>query len=153
MVKLGLPMLHLHFRLWSVQAKAIGKCFENQRYLIRWLRLSAALGLVAGIGSILLFAPSLNGIDQKPGRGIGYMPLTVTPDVGLGNPFLVGGEPRNIQMALNLVFSGSHLTTEATRQRLWTSVVNACELIQFQSDSQVCLFHQKGWRLWFAVRK
>ena len=47
---------------------------------------------------------SLNGIDAQSGRGIGFMPLTVTPDVGLGNPFLGGGGPRNIQMALKLMF-------------------------------------------------
>lgn len=47
---------------------------------------------------------SLNGIDRVTGRGIGFMPLTVTPDVGLGNPFLGGGGPRNIQMALKLLF-------------------------------------------------
>jgi hypothetical protein len=32
------------------------------------------------------------------------MPLTVTPDVGLGNPFLGGGGPGNIQLALQLTF-------------------------------------------------
>ena len=47
---------------------------------------------------------SLNGIDPVTGRGIGFMPLTLTPDVGLGNPFLGGGGPRNIQFALKLIF-------------------------------------------------
>ncbi len=47
---------------------------------------------------------SLNGIDSKTGQGIGFLPLTVTPDVGLGNPFLGGGGPRNIQIALKLIF-------------------------------------------------
>jgi hypothetical protein len=47
---------------------------------------------------------SLNGIDSQTGRGIGFMPLTLTPDVGLGNPFLGGGGPRNIQLALKLMF-------------------------------------------------
>lgn len=47
---------------------------------------------------------SLNGIDPVTGRGVGFLPLTVTPDVGLGNPFLGGGGPRNIQMALKLIF-------------------------------------------------
>lgn len=37
-----------------------------------------------------------NGIGAD-GRGIGYLPITVTPDVGLGNPFLGGGGSRNIQ--------------------------------------------------------
>jgi len=47
---------------------------------------------------------SLNGIDPVTGRGVGFMPLTVTPDVGLGNPFLGGGGPRNVQLALKLIF-------------------------------------------------
>lgn len=44
-----------------------------------------------------------NGLDSR-GRGQGFLPLTATPDVGIGNPFLGGGGPRNIQFALRLVF-------------------------------------------------
>lgn len=44
-----------------------------------------------------------NGISSD-GRGIGYLPITVTPDVGVGNPFLGGGGSRNIQMGIRLVF-------------------------------------------------
>jgi Carboxypeptidase regulatory-like domain/TonB dependent receptor/TonB-dependent Receptor Plug Domain len=44
-----------------------------------------------------------NGIDAA-GRGIDFLPLTVTPDVGIGNPFLGGGGPRNIQFALRLIY-------------------------------------------------
>jgi hypothetical protein len=47
---------------------------------------------------------STNGIDPVTGRGQGFLPITVTPDVGIGNPFLGGGGPRNIQLALKLVF-------------------------------------------------
>lgn len=47
---------------------------------------------------------SFNGIDPVTGRGIGFLPITVTPDVGLGNPFLGGGGPRNIQLVLKLLF-------------------------------------------------
>ena len=47
---------------------------------------------------------SFNGIDPKTGRGIGFLPITVTPDVGIGNPFLGGGGPRNIQLAFKLTF-------------------------------------------------
>ena len=47
---------------------------------------------------------SFNGIDPATGRGIGFLPITVTPDVGIGNPFLGGGGPRNIQLAVRLVF-------------------------------------------------
>jgi hypothetical protein len=47
---------------------------------------------------------SFNGIDPVTGRGIGFLPITVTPDVGIGNPFLGGGGPRNIQLAFRLTF-------------------------------------------------
>ena len=47
---------------------------------------------------------SFNGIDPKTGKGIGFLPITVTPDVGIGNPFLGGGGPRNIQLAVRLTF-------------------------------------------------
>jgi outer membrane receptor protein involved in Fe transport len=38
------------------------------------------------------------------GRGIGFLPITATPDVGIGNPFLGGGGPRDIQLALKFSF-------------------------------------------------
>jgi outer membrane receptor protein involved in Fe transport len=47
---------------------------------------------------------SFNGIDPATGRGQGFLPITVTPDVGIGNPFLGGGGPRNVQLALRLLF-------------------------------------------------
>jgi hypothetical protein len=47
---------------------------------------------------------SFNGIDPLTGRGIGFLPITVTPDVGIGNPFLGGGGPRNVQFALRLIY-------------------------------------------------
>jgi hypothetical protein len=47
---------------------------------------------------------SFNGIDPVTGRGIGFLPITVTPDVGIGNPFLGGGGSRNIQLAVRLTF-------------------------------------------------
>ena len=45
-----------------------------------------------------------SSIDPITGRGTGFLPITVTPDVGIGNPFLGGGGPRNIQFALKLIF-------------------------------------------------
>ncbi len=44
-----------------------------------------------------------NGINAN-GTGVGYLAPTVTPDVGLGNPYLGGGGPRNIQLALRFSF-------------------------------------------------
>jgi hypothetical protein len=46
---------------------------------------------------------AFNGLEPD-GRGKGFLPITVTPDVGIGNPFLGGGGPRNIQLAVRLLF-------------------------------------------------
>ncbi|HWX55898.1 MAG TPA: TonB-dependent receptor [Verrucomicrobiae bacterium] len=51
-----------------------------------------------------------NGIFVDPktslstGRGSGFLPITATPDVGVGNPFLGGGGSRNIELALRIKF-------------------------------------------------
>ena len=45
-----------------------------------------------------------NGIDPTTGRGVGFLPITATADVGIGNPFLGGGAPRGIQLAMKLTF-------------------------------------------------
>jgi hypothetical protein len=45
-----------------------------------------------------------NGIDPQTNRGVGYLPITATPDVGGGNPFLGGGGPRNMQVAVRVSF-------------------------------------------------
>lgn len=47
---------------------------------------------------------SFNGINPVTGHGVGFLPITVTPDVGIGNPFLGGGGSRNIQFAARLTF-------------------------------------------------
>jgi hypothetical protein len=44
-----------------------------------------------------------NGIDPT-GRGIGFLPITVTPDVGAQNPYLGGGGPRDVQVAVRFSF-------------------------------------------------
>jgi hypothetical protein len=45
-----------------------------------------------------------NGVNPANGQGLSYFPLTVTPDVGAQNPFLGGGGPRDIQVALRFTF-------------------------------------------------
>ncbi|HSL22478.1 MAG TPA: carboxypeptidase regulatory-like domain-containing protein [Vicinamibacterales bacterium] len=45
-----------------------------------------------------------NGIDPETNRGIGFLPLTATPDVAGGNPFLGGGGPRAVQLAGRVSF-------------------------------------------------
>ncbi len=44
-----------------------------------------------------------NGLDAT-GRGIGFLPLVATGDVGIGNPFLGGGGPRGVQFAAKITF-------------------------------------------------
>jgi hypothetical protein len=46
----------------------------------------------------------VNGLDPATGRGVGYLALNATPDVAVGNPFLGGGGPRNIQLSAKLTF-------------------------------------------------
>jgi hypothetical protein len=50
------------------------------------------------------FADFLQNGRDAAGRGVGFLPLTVTPDVGIGNPFMGGGGPRDIQLALRFTF-------------------------------------------------
>jgi hypothetical protein len=44
-----------------------------------------------------------NGIDAN-GRGTGFLASTATPDVAIGNPFLGGGGPRNLQLSVKFSF-------------------------------------------------
>lgn len=47
----------------------------------------------------------LNGsLPDASGRGTGSIPITATPDVGSGNPYLGGGGPRNLQLAVKFQF-------------------------------------------------
>jgi hypothetical protein len=46
----------------------------------------------------------INGVDATTGRTTGFYPLAQTGDVGVGNPFLGGGGPRGIQLALKFMF-------------------------------------------------
>ena len=45
-----------------------------------------------------------NGVDPATNRGQGFLPLTATPDVASGNPFLGGGGPRTFQLAARVSF-------------------------------------------------
>lgn len=44
-----------------------------------------------------------NGIDPN-GRGIGFLPLTASTDVGANNPYLGEGGARNLQLAIRFMF-------------------------------------------------
>jgi hypothetical protein len=44
------------------------------------------------------------GLPDARGRGIGSIPITATPDVGAGDPYLGGGGPRNLQLSVKFTF-------------------------------------------------
>jgi hypothetical protein len=46
---------------------------------------------------------AINGLTAN-GQGVGFFPITATPDVGPGNPFLGGGGPRNLQLSARFSF-------------------------------------------------
>jgi outer membrane receptor protein involved in Fe transport len=50
--------------------------------------------------------PAINGFQQVGNKevGVGGLPLSATGDVGVGNPFLGGGGPRGIQLAVKFSF-------------------------------------------------
>lgn len=45
-----------------------------------------------------------NGVNPVTGTGTAFFPLSQTGDVGVGNPFLGGGGPRGIQLAVKFSF-------------------------------------------------
>jgi hypothetical protein len=51
---------------------------------------------------------TFNGVSTGPtpalGRSLGFLPITATSDIGLGNPILGGGGPRSMQFALKFIF-------------------------------------------------
>jgi hypothetical protein len=53
-------------------------------------------------GDPLTNSPACLGLAA--GRGCGFLPLTATGDVGIGNPFLGGGGPRGVQFAIKFTF-------------------------------------------------
>jgi outer membrane receptor protein involved in Fe transport len=44
------------------------------------------------------------GVDPVTGRSVGFIPITATNDVGIGNPVLGGGGQRSIQFAVKFMF-------------------------------------------------
>jgi hypothetical protein len=48
--------------------------------------------------------PDATGAGDALGHGHSFLPITATPDVGGGNPFLGGGGPRDIQLSLRFTF-------------------------------------------------
>ena len=71
-------------RLFHV--RRIGRNFENPRYLLKWLFISALIGIVAGLGAIAFFEAIYFANDLLLGKLVGYLP----PDpAGEGKTFVM----------------------------------------------------------------
>ena len=55
-----------------------GSSFESPRYLLKWLLISTAIGLVAGVGALIFFQAIRLATDFFLGTLVGYLP----PDPG-----------------------------------------------------------------------
>lgn len=59
---------------WLSRVRAVGSGFEGQRYLAKWLFLSTAVGIVAGLGSVLFYSAIDLCTDLFLGTMVGYRP-------------------------------------------------------------------------------
>jgi CIC family chloride channel protein len=71
---------------WFLRVRTVGSGFEGQRYLAQWLFLSTAIGIVAGLGSVVFFYAIEWSTKLFLGQIVGYMP---PGPVGEGSPVLV----------------------------------------------------------------
>lgn len=68
---------------WLRRVRAAGSGFEGQRYLAKWLFLSTAIGIVAGLGSVVFFKAIEWSTEFFLGYIVGYTPpSTVGETVG-----------------------------------------------------------------------
>lgn len=70
---------------WMRRVRAVGSGFEGQRYLAKWLLLSSAIGIVAGLGSVVFFTAIKQCTKLFLGRIVGYMPPA---PIGEGSPVI-----------------------------------------------------------------
>ena len=71
---------------WIDRVRTAGSGFEGQRYLVKWLFLSSAIGIVAGLGSVVFFYAIEWFTRLFLGGIVGYMPPS---PVGEGSPLVV----------------------------------------------------------------
>jgi len=71
---------------WIDRVRTAGSGFEGQRYLVKWLFLSSAIGIVAGLGSVVFFYAIVWCTRLFLGGIVGYMPPS---PVGEGSPIVV----------------------------------------------------------------
>jgi chloride channel protein, CIC family len=68
---------------WIGRALPAGSGFEGQRYLLKWLLLSTAIGIVAGVGAVAFYYAIQFVTGLSLGRLVGYLP---PEPVGEGDP-------------------------------------------------------------------
>ena len=59
---------------WLRRIRLVSSGFEGQRYLAKWLFLSTAIGIVAGLGSVVFFKAIELSTELFLGKIVGYMP-------------------------------------------------------------------------------
>ena len=78
--------IHARVSNWLRRIRAISSGFEGQRYLAKWLFLSTAIGIIAGLGSVVFYS-AIDGCTQLfLGKMVGYLPPS---PVGEGSPDIV----------------------------------------------------------------
>lgn len=70
---------------WLRRMRSVSAGFEGQRYLARWLLLSTAIGIVAGLGSVVFFSAIEFCTELFLGRIVGYIP---PGPIGEGSPVI-----------------------------------------------------------------
>jgi len=71
---------------WFRRVRAVSSGYEGQRYLTKWLLLSTAIGIVAGLGSVVFFYAIEWCTEFFLGQIVGYMPPS---PIGEGSTSLV----------------------------------------------------------------
>ena len=70
MLSVGLPTFFQ--RLFHL--RRAGSSLESPRYLLKWLLISTAIGLVAGVGALIFFEAIRLSTDFFLGKLVGYLP-------------------------------------------------------------------------------
>lgn len=59
---------------WLRRIRLVSAGFEGQRYLAKWLFLSTAIGIIAGLGSVVFYSAIDGCTELFLGKMVGYMP-------------------------------------------------------------------------------
>lgn len=117
---------------WLRRIRAIGSGFEGQRYLAKWLFLSTAIGIIAGLGSVVFYSAIDLCTELFLGRMVGYIP---PGPVGEGSTEIV---PMARKWALPLVTALGGLISGLIVFKL------APEAEGHGTDAAITAIHEKG---------